>query len=150
MPVLLLQFDIDARAQQMGRARELFRQIRLPLLRRGAGAHRRPHAAGEKRALVREAVDRALADGGEAHLRRAHEAAGIGRKSVANSASLSLVSATARLARSNSRSKPSRAPATLLLASGCSFSGQTFQKHRPPLSASLLPLVAGSLINRPI
>ena len=60
--VLPLHLDVDPRAQQIGGARQFFRQVGLPLLGGRAGAHRRRHAPRQERRPGRQAFDLALAD----------------------------------------------------------------------------------------
>ena len=61
--VLLLQFDVDAGAQQIGGARQLQRKTRLPILDGDAGAQRRFHSPRQERGPGWQPTNLALADG---------------------------------------------------------------------------------------
>ena len=66
--VLPLQLDVHLGAQQIGGARQLLRQRRLPLRGGGAGAHGRLHAPRQERGPARKSLDPALADDRKPHL----------------------------------------------------------------------------------
>src|ERR1019366_6443050 len=66
--VLPLYLHVHSRAQQVGGARELAREVRLPFLGCDASAHSRGHAPRQKRRPCRKAADFALADGLQAEL----------------------------------------------------------------------------------
>src|SRR5665647_2500180 len=66
--VLPFHFDVHPRAQEIGGAGELCRQVGLPLLGGGAGAHRWRHAPRQERRPGRQRTGLALADRGQAQL----------------------------------------------------------------------------------